>query len=83
MRFILHSQIFGVTAFAKGGSPPKAPPPPPPPSPSTAAENYQKSDIAARTRRARGFGASIIGGYAAGPDDRPSASLLSKILGGQ
>jgi len=78
--FVLHEQIPHVTARYKGPKPPKVPPPPKPPAPDTAANLFAKSDAAMRQRKARGFGASIIGGYASPGSDRPS-SILKDLLG--
>ena len=64
-----------------GPKTPKAPPPPKPPSPTQAYANFASSEIAARQRRARGFGSSIVGGYANAGQDRPGASLLKSLLG--
>lgn len=63
----------------KGGTP-KAPPPPKPPAPTQAAENFAKSAIARRQRRAVGFGSTILGGFSNLGTDRPT-TVLKSLLG--
>ena len=78
---MLHYELQSTQLF-KGGAP-KPPKPPLPPAPTAAAENYAKSDSNLRQRRARGFGASILGGYASAGQDRPQGASLLKSLMGQ
>jgi len=65
--------------YGGGGGVPK-PRPPAAPAPSQAAENVAKNAILERTRRARGFASTILGGAASQPE-RP-ATLLKTLLGG-
>ncbi len=77
---MLNEQIPCVTCFFKGGKTPKPPAPPKPVLPQTAAESFAASDLAMRQRKARGFGASIIGGHSNPGSDRPQ-SILKSLLG--
>ncbi len=75
----MQKEFIGVTKCFKGGTP-KPPKPPLPPAPGTAAENFAKSRIAERQRRAQGFSSTILGGFGAGGSDRP-ATVLKQLLG--
>jgi hypothetical protein len=71
----MHQEIFGVTAFCKGGPRPIKPPAPPRPED---AVYGAKATVAARQRNARGFSSTILTGRASSILNPNSSTILGQ-----